>query len=126
MKPSLALRIISIPSFIICCSVFIFNDFYLMEVLSEIDHNANKEIGYLINICAICGINISILLFNASTLEEKSARRMLKASGLIFAIMTITLFVTIFSSSIRIPHYILYTVFIYSVFSYAIAFKTEN
>ena len=44
MKASLALRIISILSFIICCSVFIFNDFYLMEVLPEIDHNANKEI----------------------------------------------------------------------------------
>ena len=53
MKASLALRIISIPSFIICYSVFIINDFYLMEVFSEIDHNANKEIGYLINICAI-------------------------------------------------------------------------
>ncbi|MBL6663780.1 MAG: hypothetical protein ISP71_06730 [Flavobacteriales bacterium] len=126
MKASLALRIVSIPSFIICCSVFIFNDFYIMEVLSEVDYNDNKEIRYLINICAICGINISILLFNASTLEEKSARRMLKASGLIFAIMTVTLFVTIFSSAIRIPHYILFMVFIYSVFSYAIAYKTEN
>jgi hypothetical protein len=45
MKPNLALKIISIPSFIICCSEFILNDFYIIEVLSEIDYNTNKEIG---------------------------------------------------------------------------------
>ena len=85
MNPNLALRVISIPSFIICCTIFIFKDFYLQEILSDIDHETNKEIGFLINICAICGLNVSILLFNASTLVEQSARRMLKASGLIFA-----------------------------------------
>lgn len=126
MTPKLALKIISIPSFIICCSVFIFNDFYLFEVLSELDHETYKEIGYFINICAVCGINISILLFNASTLEEKSAQRMLKATGLIFAIMTVTLFTTLFTTAIRIPNYILFMVFIFSIFSYAIAYKAEN
>ncbi|MAD50907.1 MAG: hypothetical protein CMC95_06380 [Flavobacteriales bacterium] len=100
MNPNLALRVISIPSIIICCTIFIFKDFYLQEILSDIDHETNKEIGYLINICAICGLNVSILLFNASTLVEQSARRMLKASGLIFAIMTVTLFITIFTTPI--------------------------
>jgi hypothetical protein len=121
MNPNLALRVISIPSFIICCTIFIFKDFYLQEILSDIDHETNKEIGYLINICAICGLNVSILLFNASTLVEQSARRMLKASGLIFAIMTVTLFITIFTTPNRIPHYILYMVLAFSVFSYVIS-----
>jgi hypothetical protein len=121
MNPNLALRVISIPSFIICCTIFIFKDFYLQEILSDIDLETNKEIGYLINICAICGLNVSILLFNASTLVEQSARRMLKASGLIFAIMTVTLFITIFTTPIRIPHYILYMVLAFSVFSYVIS-----
>ena len=121
MNPNLALRVISIPSFIICCTIFIFKDFYLQEILSDIDHETNKEIGYLINICAICGLNVSILLFNASTLVEQSARRMLKASGLIFAIMTVTLLITIFTTPNRIPHYILYMVLAFSVFSYVIS-----
>jgi len=121
MNPNLALRVISISSFIICCTIFIFKDFYLQEILSDIDHETNKEIGYLINICAICGLNVSILLFNASTLVEQSARRMLKASGLIFAIMTVTLFITIFTTPNRIPHYILYMVLAFSVFSYVIS-----
>ena len=121
MNPNLALRVISIPSFIICCTIFIFKDFYLQEILSDIDHETNKEIGYLINICAICGLNVSILLFNASTLVEQSARRMLKASGLLFAIMTVTLLITIFTTPNRIPHYILYMVLAFSVFSYVIS-----
>ena len=124
MNANLALKVISIPSFIICCSIFIFKDFYHFEILSGIDYETNKDVGYFINICAICGLNISILLFNASTLIEKSARTMLKATGLIFAIMTITLFTILFTTAIRIPHYILFMVFIFSIFSYVIAYRS--
>ena len=126
MKPNLALRIISIPSFIICCSIFIFKNFYLKEILFNVDLIENKEMEYFINICAICGINISILIFNASRLIEESARRMLKSTGLIFGIMFITLTITVITTAIRIPNYILFMTFIFGIFSYVSSRKTKN
>ena len=126
MTPNFALRIISISSFLICFSVFIFKDFYLKEILYDIDLKTKKEIGYFIYICAVCGVNISILLFFASTLIEKSARKMLKATTLIFSIMAITLTIILFISAVRIPHFILFMVFIFSIFSYAISHKKNG
>ena len=120
MKPKTALRIISIPSLIICFSVFIFHDFYFHEVLKNFDSIERKELGFLINLCAICGVNSSILIFFASTLDEKNAKRMLKGVAFTLALTAISLFTIIFTTSIRIPYYILFMVLIFSIFSYSI------
>lgn len=123
-----ALKIISVGSFLQCCSFIISPEFYIYELFHSLPHYdiLLPELKTYIFICVACGINLSILIFFASTLEEESAKKMLKGVSLSFALMTITLFTYFFSTPIRPPYFVLYLVLIFCVIAYIVANKKHT
>lgn len=126
MKSTTALKIISIPSIIICFTVFFFQDFYINEIMRNFDKITQQKLAFFINICTVLGLNISIIILYASGIDNKSATKMLQGVGLTFLLTTIMLFITEFTTPLSIPHYILFMVLIFSVFSFTIANQNSD
>ena len=128
MTSKKALKIISIGGLLQCLSVIITPEFYIYELFHKLPHHdiLLPELKTYIFICVACGINLSILIFLASTLEEYNAKTMLKGVSLSFGIMTVTLFAYFFSTPIRPPYFILYLVLIFCILAFVVANKKNT
>lgn len=125
MGPKNILKIIVLFELLVCFSLLIFRDFYIVEISKNYKTDNSLIVIHMYFILCSLGFTIVILTLFASFLNNKSARLMLLGNTIAISVILITLFIFFFTTPFRPPAFILFFLLCITIISFIYYRKTK-